>query len=618
MRNALIRYGVLLFALSAQAQPIDGVPYGGRGYIRDVDRTPQPASGVLSEDVTWVFSSNENDPLAITEWLEYTYHRGEVDVRNHDDWFPLMPQGSACENGGTFPACNFEKGNIQTLNFQTKKMGIGQAGAEWSFDLECAGPGDCLGLQVSGRALSATPAGSDEGFSAITSRTQDYPVFVPQGTTTAALNAGATSLFVSQQFAERVSNIGEHGYIVFNDSTAPGYSRVDGNDGLATLIGGFNNYDHTQRTWTVNVSAEIPSSVRYDSAIGWTGHCMALDRSQRTSGADGAFLVWLPILFGPTDTAAGTGAATVCGSPSCGAAEFETYHPAIPGANVGALGFNLVANEVWTQYATNSSVDDGIIAPCEIVSHPVFALESTGKIAGSTQIVLRKPAKAGRTIAAGESWVYAQSGWPGQFRSFTAITFNNFSKNQPQYLASSGCEFSSGCSSLGAAYAVNASLQNGVFSHEHGFLIQGATQTAGYLYRPWETTGLFSEQGMTVGTQINATHWGTADADRVQIHNLHNPSDGNDMALVYDTADRRFLTVGQRVDNEVHTILAARSVTTDGFAAWAEGGTTCDTACQNLGGVCQDAWDIQAIADEACGDASQATNPQLCQCRGAE
>lgn len=526
--------------------------------MREGDQA-EPVLNPQNAKVVETYRNRVLNPVSVTASSRTVYEDGASGYENHDGWFPITPQDVPCESDGTgiFPDCTFANGGFGKTNTSSSleafyKSGISQTGAAWSYDIGCYGPGDCLGLSIGGEAISSTPAGADEGFVALGTRVFDSPTYLPSGTTTAALTAGQTTLNISSQFKEKAVRLAEHGYIVFNDVDAPGYSRLDGNDGLGTGVGGVEDFNQVDQSvsktyWKVNVASEIPSAVRYDPAIGWTGHCFTLDKTLRELRAEAAtWYYWLPIIFGPTDTAAGTGSPFVCAGTSCASDQFETYLPAL-GDNIGAPA-QYVANKIWTDFATDSATDDGIIAPCEIVSHPIYSLDpATGFIKDNsvTQVVLRKPAKSGRTIASGTDWVFGISGTPSQYLPVKFLAESRFGS---QALVSSiplpctGSEEE--CVPFGAGFmSVGFKLPTGQFLQDVHYKAQGRAQSAVLYYRPWAGDGAESaEQAPMLWIETDNADWGhSTNGDRIPIALLRGQSSATDFKSLYDSADGRYL-----------------------------------------------------------------------------
>lgn len=244
---------------------------------------------------------------------------GNNDLRSEVGYNPLRLAGAACGTGSElWPECTLRKDDLSAWDIQHYKMGENQTSGTFRLRSYGASQGDFTGVWLQQYALGGAGSGGDEG--AVLLRTQQddtYPASGwPHGT---SLNTAINTLVGTQESvrvnpttADAAKFIGEDSLLVFNDAALGNCEDVDSNgvvetgcymdiDGAAG-VAGVTAVSSSGGVWTVAQSGDVLSGVRYDTTIGFTGFCFALDQSTRSAFQGDPHVWWLPIIYGPTDS----------------------------------------------------------------------------------------------------------------------------------------------------------------------------------------------------------------------------------------------------------------------------------------------------------------------------
>lgn len=552
-----------------------------------------------------------------------SYGDAAQDTRNADRAFPPLPEGAPCPTGGTWPKCEFEKDNTRERLHLRIKNGESQEGGAWGFVHKASGPGDAFGLVVQQEGWNATPAGADEGDTALNVRVQDFPIFVPRGKLAADLAPGSSSLLAEVGFPERLDHLGEWHLLAFPQ--APQAIVLDGDDGLGVGTGGLEDYDNARGAWIVNVASELPSTLRYQAALGHTGYALGLDRSRRGPAGD-SYRAWLLIRKGPGDPG--------CGG-TCGPREIETYYP-IFGLDAHAVG--VVPGVVWTDYATDSAQDDAVLAPVELVHYVEHGVDpqsgkqtSTTGAFGRYRIHLQRPS-ADRTINAGTEWEATPIAYPGQFKPLKVLGEARHAMGEPLIMAEPLCQEPMQCQPWRGGYwagggrvrsrGTNGPTDSGVLAR-YGYEAGRVVSEAAFAYEPGAGEAEIAPHSRL---RVSSLDWASDRADRVPLEVIDTTNGAAVVARWYDSVDRRYVVgrfaappwrweVTQEVEvGLVHPIVARLLPGLD---------ATCNDVCASLGGAAclgvveAGLWN----GDGSCAESSKASGSSLghyCDCVTAE
>lgn len=488
--------------------------------------------------------AGSNVPLSLLDRLIYSYDEAAQNARNDDRYFPLLPDGAPCPSGGSWPKCNFEKDNVSTFHHMHFKQGLSQGGATWAFQQQSTGPGDSIALIVQNNTVSPTPAGGDEGAAALYSRSYDMLNHVPTGKLEVPMTPGSPTFQTKLWTPELMLSMGEWQLVVFPDQAI----RLNGGDGDGVGKGGLSDYDNGRRTWVVGATAEIPSSVRSDPAVGHTRWCLGLDRGQGTDntgtyGAGYKYRKWLLVARGP-------GELSLDKSFTLAPNELAPYAPYLGGWSGAHI--NQIPGVVWIDFAGGAPDDDAVLAPCEILHYPEFTVDpKSGKPAYSPNGIytMRLLSPSGdRTIPAGAKWELLPIGYPSQIynqvihteavnRGFQPAVFNRLvcvrgDKRECQEQRS-GQTITTG--DRNRPKGTNGSTDSGM-NARFGNEVVGSTAMGAFHTSKSQAD---AETGATLSTSIWHQDWATDAADRVPTEMVRK---GNPVSTEGPMATRAFNT----------------------------------------------------------------------------
>ncbi len=615
MRRLAIVIGLLPLAASAQSwkQPAPANRMGDPPWkFRAVDSQREksayqvPMNAKLLKFFRQVPSI---DPGTSGNELSWSYFDGSTVSRNDNAAFPLRPPGAACPSGGTWPNCAFAKGDEWDTLRQHDKLGTGQTGGAWRYLLNCRGPGDCFGMTIGMSTWNATPDAGDEGATALSIRTQDFPQRFPQGTIDADLTPGSTSMLTDLPWPEVAAEIGEWAVIVFTGSSDA--VVIDNDDGAGVNVGGLEEYDFPTGTFTVNKASEIPAAMRRDSVVGHTGYCVGVEKGKVQDELANWHKKWFLVRSGPGDSG--------CGG-TCASNQFEVYAPA---ENDPSQILNLVAGTIWIDWVTDSATDDAILAPCELAHYVEMDIDPTnGKPVAtgpSWKIHLKNPSLK-RTIPSGTAWESTPINYTYGYLPLGILSQARNVGGQAMSLAYPFCTqdpkscqkwdaIYQGVSSRVRAAGTNGGTDRGVLADNH-FRATGPVGLSAFSYEPGVNE---VETAPMLRLSVMESDWGTGDADRipvVRVRSTDGSSDNPRLTDLYDTVDLRRLvdrngTITQQVEVKTDPIVyfvpagsrdcsqvcADNKLVCDSWMSIASGGTlrsggACTTDPSGLGGYC--------------------------------